>query len=598
MEELSALHIGTSLALLIPVLLVGYVLLCPSGNPYQKECIRVQKEKRDRLHRCLAQEASPKDREGDAEIIEMSAGEIQRSYLQSKWTCERVLMAFIRRSRDLARLNAVTEELFDEAVAKAKELDQSGLLSQQKSYESQPLLGVPISVKDSFVQKGTMSTCGMSSRTRKFRHDGLVVELLRDAGAVPFVKTNVPQCLMMVETDNRVFGRTENPWMEGRTCGGSSGGEGALLSARGSPLGIGSDVGGSIRTPAAFCGITGFKPTPLRLTRQGMATLKKGSTPMGQQHILVASGPMGRFVSDLRLMMRALVVPKASYMDPYTHQSVWDDSVAENGPGHKLRVGIMRSDGGFFNPCQATSRAVAEAAKALSKAGHEVVEFYAPSTGWEIASLYYGHMGAEGNMLTFVESLDGEPFISSYKTLYWFSQVPNILRPLISWIFWLKGEHRKSALCGTVRNGGLSTREYYERVVELATMKAAWVKAVRSQNLDAVLLPGPAMPAFKHGGSQNLTGSMTCCFLPNLLAWPSGMVPVTQVKEGEDRYDTRSLPALQRDSFAHAAHEQMVGSVGLPVGAQLMTLPQNDELCLYAMAELERAVGFTARPGV
>lgn len=96
------------------------------------------------------------------------------------------------------------------------------------------------------------------------------MELLRDAGAIPFVRSNVPQALMLPETDNNVWGRTSNPWDVSRSVGGSSGGEGGLIAFGASPLGIGTDIGGSIRNPAHVCGIVGLKPTPHRISHQGV----------------------------------------------------------------------------------------------------------------------------------------------------------------------------------------------------------------------------------------------------------------------------------------------------------------------------------------
>ncbi|HRE26460.1 MAG TPA: amidase family protein, partial [Anaerolineales bacterium] len=96
--------------------------------------------------------------------------------------------------------------------------------------------------------------------------DGPLIRRLREAGVIFLAKTNVAQLLFYVESDNPVYGRTNNPWDLTRTCGGSTGGEAALIAAQASPLGIGGDIGGSIREPAHFCGIAGFKPTSGRLT--------------------------------------------------------------------------------------------------------------------------------------------------------------------------------------------------------------------------------------------------------------------------------------------------------------------------------------------
>lgn len=121
-----------------------------------------------------------------------------------------------------------------------------------------------------------------------------------------FCKTNVPQMLMLPETANNVFGTTTNPWNHARCAGGSSGGEGALIGARASPLGIGTDIGGSIRIPATFNGITGFKPTPWRVSDQGITLPFLTEDRMGMQAVKLSAGPMARYVEDLVLMLKCV----------------------------------------------------------------------------------------------------------------------------------------------------------------------------------------------------------------------------------------------------------------------------------------------------
>src|SRR5205085_6508718 len=165
------------------------------------------------------------------------------------------------------------------------------------------LHGVPITVKECFFLGGTPSTIGLNSpRYRQIvESDGLPVSRARRAGAVILGKTNLPQLMIWHESDNPVYGRTNNPWDLDRTCGGSSGGEAAIMPARGSPLGIGNALGGSIRVPCNFCGIHGIRPTSLRITRSGsMRTLR------GFESFITQTGPMARHVDDLWLGLQTL----------------------------------------------------------------------------------------------------------------------------------------------------------------------------------------------------------------------------------------------------------------------------------------------------
>lgn len=171
-------------------------------------------------------------------------------------------------------LNLVTELIFDRAVEIAQEKDK--ILSQLvpkwvklseseigfKMRELGPLFGVPMSTKECFEFEDMDSTLGASHHCFKpEKEDGLVVKLLMNAGAIPFVKSNVPQLLLINETNNYIFGQAKNPWDLNRTPGGSSGGEAGLICLGCCPIGIGSDGGGSIRIPALYCGIFGFRPT-------------------------------------------------------------------------------------------------------------------------------------------------------------------------------------------------------------------------------------------------------------------------------------------------------------------------------------------------
>ena len=147
-----------------------------------------------------------------------------------------------------------------------------------------PLSGVPFSIKDSIEVEGTVCTAGtVGYRNRpKSLRDATLVARLRAAGAVPIAKTNLPDLLFAFESDNLLFGRTNNPYDASRTSGGSSGGEAALIACCGSPFGLGSDAAGSVRLPAHYCGIASLKPTSGRLARTGHVDRK--STRLNSSH--------------------------------------------------------------------------------------------------------------------------------------------------------------------------------------------------------------------------------------------------------------------------------------------------------------------------
>lgn len=264
-------------------------------------------------------------------------------------TSEAVLQSFMAQAvAGQAELNCVTEDVWEEAVVAAREADR--VVGQQRrdgggvAATAGVLHGLPMSIKDSYDQAGTDSTCGIMARCEDPRlEDGLLVSLLRDAGAVPFVRTNVPQLMLLPESTNAVYGTSNNPWNLARTCGGSSGGEGGLLAGRGSPLGVGTDIAGSIRIPAHFCGLCGIKTSSGRVTKHGLRDPLAEDLMPESTVAMVGVGPLGHSVEDLTLVLRAWLVPRMWAADPAIPPLPFREEIYKDRR-RKLRIGVWRSD--------------------------------------------------------------------------------------------------------------------------------------------------------------------------------------------------------------------------------------------------------------
>ena len=278
-------------------------------------------------------------------------------------------------------LNAVVELLDESARDAASAADEA--LSRGDACG--PLHGVPVSIKDSIDVQGTRCTAGTLGRKNAApaRQDATVVARLRAAGAIPIAKTNLPDLLFAFESDNLIYGRTNNPYDLSRTPGGSSGGESALIAACGSPLGLGSDAAGSVRLPAHFCGIASIKPTHGRLPRTGHVPPAGGWI-----EALWQVGPMARYTEDLILAMRLLAgedsqdftSPPVPLMEP------------DNVQG--LRVAFFTNNG--FSRCGgAVTDAVTRCAQFLEQAGVFVEECTPPFVEQAFA-LELGLLGADG----------------------------------------------------------------------------------------------------------------------------------------------------------------------------------------------------------
>lgn len=209
-------------------------------------------------------------------------------------TCEQITTVLIDHIKNVnGLLNAVVEDRFDQALQEAKEKDKH---IDQVNFNKQPLYGVPISIKESFHVKGMKTTGGISHRKDiMMAIDAEVVQKLKDAGAIILAKTNTPSLCFCQETDNKLYGRTNNAWNNKKTAGGSSGGEAALVGVGGVPVGISSDIGGSIRFPSHFNGVVGFKAGMEQISRVGHFP----ETTIPLQKRMSTFGPIGKTVRDV-----------------------------------------------------------------------------------------------------------------------------------------------------------------------------------------------------------------------------------------------------------------------------------------------------------
>uniref|UniRef100_A0A674J229 Fatty-acid amide hydrolase 1 n=1 Tax=Terrapene triunguis TaxID=2587831 RepID=A0A674J229_9SAUR len=404
-------------------------------------------------------------------------------------------------------------------------------LPQVKRQEKKDLLyGVPVSIKDSINCKGHDSTLGLAKRLNQpAAEDGVVVQVLKRQGALPFVKTNVPQSLLSYDCSNLIFGQTVNPLDHTKTPGGSSGGEGALISSGGSILGIGTDVGGSLRIPAAFCGICSLKATGGRLSKKGMVS----SIP-GQKSAVVGIGPMARDVDSLALCMRALLCDDMFRLDPTVLPVPFNEEVFSSS--RPLRVGYYDTDS-FTMPGPSMRRAVLETKQLLENAGHTVL-------------ITIIHLP---NKLSVLFSFSkGEPEDPNIKQLLLLCKAPGWLRSLLSWV--------------------VKPIEYCREFI------AEW----RKLDLDVMLCPVVG-PAFQIGFPGKLSVAASYTILYNYLDFPAGVVPVTTVTK-EDEEELKTYRGHYNDWWDKVFVKV---SVGLPVAVQCVALPWQEELCLRFMKEVE-----------
>ncbi|TFK95025.1 amidase [Polyporus arcularius HHB13444] len=461
--------------------------------------------------------------------------------------------------------NCLTEVFFGEGLLRAQELDR---YLEETGQVVGPLHGVPVSIKDHILVKGHDTASGYiawAGRTIAEK-DAVVVDILRRAGAVIYVKTANPQTLLSIETNNNIYGRTLNAFNRSLTPGGSSGGESALIAMHGSPLGIGTDIGGSIRIPAAYMGLYGLKGSVGRLPHAGLM----GSHD-GMDAIVGALGPLATSARDLALFCRVMSQYEPWLVEPPLIEIPWrQDIVDGDGIPDKLSIAILWDDG-VVTPHPPILDALKRTQDALTAAGHEVIawEPIDHQEAWDlITKLYFLDGGEE-----YREVLKNEPLVP--QTEWIMSQVPNGGKPYsVAEIFKLNLE-----------------REAFRAKIA-AHWNATRTRTTSGRYVDAVLSPAAATLAPPHDTTRwwgytsywNLMDYSAVVFPAgrfHATGYKSVTLPGGVVHTGEPRNDTEHFIRAQWDPQTYD---------NAPVGLQVVGKRLNEERLLGVLRRVEEAI--------
>ncbi len=305
------------------------------------------------------------------ELWTRSAGELHDLFSQGEVSATAIVKAH------LERIRALNEDIRAFLFVDADGALQQARLEDQWSIEerkARPLAGVPVALKDNIVTRSMPTTAG-SKILGEFRspYDATVVDKLVKAGAIIIGKTNLDEFAMGSSTEHSAFGVTRNPWDRERVPGGSSGGSAAAVAARMVPVALGSDTGGSIRQPASYSGIVGFKPTYGRVSRYGLIAFASS---------LDQIGPMTRTVEDAHRVFEVI-----EGYDPHDSTSIRDASGSRNTESHPRRVGVPKEYfGDGIDPY--VREEVERGLHILRDQGHQLVEISLPHTEYAIAAYY------------------------------------------------------------------------------------------------------------------------------------------------------------------------------------------------------------------
>ena len=443
-------------------------------------------------------------------------------------------------------INALVVPCFEQALQQARNWDAAPRAGAR-------LGGVPFSVKEIINVAGMPCTIGsVYRRDVVSRYTATVVKRLLDAGGILLGLSNLPEYSFWSESYNHIYGRTNNPYDPKRIPGGSSGGEAALIAAGGSPLGLGSDIAGSIRIPAFYCGIFGHKPTNGLVPSTGHMPFEQPlnlSLPLRGAPLYMGIGPMARCSRDLRLGLELLAGPDG--IDPGCQRTLpaasdafdWKDRVVYVIPRPKLKR---------CSPIQAEiARGVVQAARALESLGARVEELPDQLFG-EAIELWSTALADGGEPLTqlFGGGQSMPLLMESFKLLGGKSKhTPPAL--LFAWLD---------------RAQGNSSRRIRQTLSELERLRLLLERRLRDRHL--LLLPPQPSPAPFHDELLNRPLDFGYTAIINVLLLPATAIPLG------------------------------LNSQGLPLGVQAIASRGQDHLCLQAATALEKAFGgWQAPPG-
>ena len=347
------------------------------------------------------------------ELWRNSASELARMIRDKQVSSREVVASHIERIETVnPAVNAVTVMLADSALAAADAADSKPAAG--------PLHGVPFSIKENIDCLGSATTQGLPAMVDAMpTADAPVVARMKAAGAIPLARTNLPELGLRITTDNPLRGRTLNPWDPTRTAGGSSGGEGSALATGMSPLGLGNDIGGSLRNPAYCCGITSLKPTTGRIPHA--SSLPPEDFYLAAQ-LMCVNGPMARHVEDLQLAYKIL-----SGRDPRDPFSV--DAPLQGPDPENKRVALCTRVPGVELPDSAVA-AIRRAGEELAAQGWLLEEVEPPEL--ERVNELWGHLLTAdiAQTLPFISPLMSDPAVGLLEELiatYDAASMPSVL---------------------------------------------------------------------------------------------------------------------------------------------------------------------------
>lgn len=478
-------------------------------------------------------------------LTHLGGFELAEKIKNKEVTSFKIVSAHIERAKFVnPRLNAIVEDRYNSALEEARMAD-AAIAKSEVDFSKSPLFGVPFTMKEMMAVEGFHSTNGsIHLKDRVQEKNATVTQRMLDAGGILLGTTNVPEVGLWFECDNVIYGRTSNPYDLSRTAGGSSGGESAIIASGASPMGVGSDVGGSIRMPAGFCGIFGHKASNkiIPMTGHDPLQFENAQDIVGSKYPVTVIGPMSRRATDLYPMMKLLIGP-----DDYDKEVRTDFELAPPVESWKGRKVFLLSDpkiSGTLFVGASLKKASISAAKVFEKLGAEIIEL--DSDIFKRATKYWFARMATVEKPPFSEKA------SQGEGIEYFKEVFNSL----------KKKRRYTApilIMAMLEDYLFGSSNHDSMFAELCELEQSLTAKLGDSGI--LIMPGHSRLAPKHGSTLMTPFDFAYTGIFNALCYPATAMPAGYTQQG------------------------------LPVGIQIAAAPGQDHLCISAAVEIERHLG-------
>lgn len=487
----------------------------------------------------------------EIEITSTPAVELAKRLATGKLKAVKVFKAFAKTATIAQQLTNCAMELFiDEGMKRAEELDA---YFAETGKTVGPLHGLPISVKEHNSYKDKITHAGFVGKLDNVAAEHLrIIEDMYELGAVLYVRTTQPQMLMHLCLNNNITGKCRNPCNTSLTPGGSSSGEGAITAMNGSAFGVGSDIGGSVRAPAAFCGVWGLRPSTKRISLAGVTS---GYDDQFCEIVYPTIGPLARSADDLSLFMKTVVDRKPWEKDPLVLPIPWKDVTAPEPKS--LKIAICYDDG-VVKPTPPILRALKIAKTKLEAAGVTVVEWKPVDVQKLVEASYISYNCDLNHSQKKHLSLSGEPVVYLSEKGLSFG----------------KGD------------GHVSGTDIQQLTYLRDHSRCQYMDLMNEMGIDYILTPAYVSVAAK---PETVTyWGYTCLW--NILDFPNVVFPTGLTVLPSDKVDLSFVPRNEMEKYEYALYTGPDDFVNAPICLQLTGRRYTDEYVVQAAKVLAEIV--------